>query len=50
MINLVIGKNSNLSKLFKKNIDHTVLISSQNINSELDSLNLSNYSTINIVF
>ncbi|SFV53031.1 UDP-glucose 4-epimerase [hydrothermal vent metagenome] len=50
MINVIIGRNSNLSKLLHKNIDHTHLISSQNIKRELDTLNFSDYQTINIIF
>jgi len=50
MINLIIGKNSNLSKLLHKNIEHTQLVSSQNIESELYALNLYKYKTINIIF
>ena len=50
MINIIIGKNSNLSKLLKKNIDNTHLISSQNIEEELNTLNLSEYKSINIIF
>ncbi len=50
MINLIIGKNSNLSKLLHKNIEHAELISSQSIERELDDLNLNKYKTINIIF
>jgi len=50
MINVIIGKNSNLSKLLKQNITHSHLVSSQEIEQELDNLNLSNYKNINIVF
>lgn len=50
MINLIIGKNSNLSKLLDRNIDHTHLISSHHIDRELDALNLSHFSTVNIIF
>jgi UDP-glucose 4-epimerase len=50
MINLIIGKNSNLSKLLYKNIEHTRLISSTNTQKELDSIDFSNYNTINIIF
>ena len=50
MINLIIGKNSNLSKLLHKNIESTYLISSQNIENELDVLKLNKYKTINIIF
>ncbi len=50
MINIIIGKNSNLSKLLKRNIDNTYLISSQNIEEELNGLNLSKEKSINIIF
>ena len=50
MINLIIGKNSNLSKLLHQKIEQTYLISSQNIKNELDTLNLSSYQTVNIIF
>ncbi len=50
MINIIIGKNSNLSKLLKRNIDNTYLISSQNIEEELNGLNLSKEKSIKIIF
>ncbi len=49
MVNIIIGKNSNLSKHLSKNIDNTYLISSQNIESELNKIDLSN-KKINIIF
>jgi UDP-glucose 4-epimerase len=50
MINLIIGKNSNLSKLLHKNIERTELISSQSVEKELKKLNLHKYNIINIIF
>ncbi|HHD81523.1 MAG TPA: SDR family oxidoreductase [Campylobacterales bacterium] len=50
MIHLIIGKNSNLSKLLHQNIENTQLISSQNSQKELDKLNLEQYKIINIIF
>jgi len=50
MIHLIIGKNSNLSKMLHKNIAHTHLISSQNTQEELDKIEFEKYKTINIVF
>lgn len=50
MIHLIIGKNSNLSKLLHKNITNTHLISSQNSIKELNKLNLTQYKIINIIF
>ena len=49
MINIIIGKNSNLSKYLAKNIDNSYRVSSQNIDSEINSINLSD-SKINIIF
>ena len=50
MIHLIIGKNSNLSKLLNQSIENTQLISSLNTQKELDKLNLVQYKTINIIF
>jgi len=49
MINIIIGKNSNLSKLLKRTIDNSYLVSSQKVEEELDALNLIDKS-INIIF
>ncbi len=49
MINIIIGKNSNLSKHLSKNIDNSYRVSSQNIESELNKIDLSN-KKINIIF
>ncbi len=50
MIHLIIGKNSNLSKLLHKNIKNTYLISSKNVQNELNTIDFQKYKTINIVF
>ena len=49
MINIIIGKNSNLSKHLAKNIDNSYRVSSQNIESELNKIDLSD-KKINIIF
>jgi len=48
MVNIVIGKSSNLSKELKKKLDNTLLISSLNAQEELEKLELNG--SINIIF
>lgn len=48
-INIIIGKNSNLSNHLAKHIDNSYRVSSKNIESELDDIDLSN-KKINIIF
>ena len=49
-MNIVIGKNSNLSYNLNKGINNTILISSKNIMEELDKLHLNKYTKLNIIF
>lgn len=48
--NIIIGKRSNLSKNLFLTLDNAVLISSEHIEKEIDSLKLCNFSQINIIF
>jgi len=50
MLNIIIGKHSNLSKMLHRNLEHTVLVSSQNIVNQLNVLELENRKDINIIF
>ncbi len=50
MRTIIIGKNSNLSRVIKKNIDNVILASSANINEELNDLNFNKDESINIIF
>jgi len=50
MLNIIIGKNSNLSKVLEKYLPDTILVSTINSVKELDALNLSSEKSINIIF
>ena len=50
MLNIIIGKNSNLSKVLEKSLVNTILVSTINSVRELDALNLSREKSINIIF
>jgi len=47
---IIIGKNSNLSKMLQKNIINSILISSQNILKELNQINFFQKKDITIIF
>jgi len=49
MVNIVIGRGSNLSKELEKNLENVVLISSLNATKELETLNIEDKS-LNIIF
>ena len=48
-INIIIGKNSNLSKALYVSIDNSILISSQDIVNQFDLIDFSLYENINIM-
>ena len=50
IINVVVGKNSNLSNQLKDSIDNAFLLSTLNIVEELNNINFSEYDTINFIF
>jgi len=50
MLNIIIGKNSNLSRVLQDNIENVILVSSQNVLNELNALELEKRSIINIIF
>jgi len=50
MLNLIIGKSSNLSSHLEQKLDKTILISSQSIADSLSKIDFKIYSSINIIF
>jgi len=50
MLNIIIGKNSNLSQILQESIENSLLISSQNSIEELNKIDFNLISKINIIF
>ncbi len=48
MLNIIVGKGSNLSKELAKNLDNSILISSLKVEDELQALDIDE--SINIIF
>lgn len=50
VLNLIIGKNCNLSQELKKSLKNTILIGSLNIDKELKAIDFVSYKNVNIIF
>lgn len=50
MLNIIIGKRSNLSTSLQDALDNTILVSSQNIIDELNLVDFGIFNTVNIIF